>query len=60
MRRFKYDHDVIVDSDTGERLSTLEQCLDKLNDLNALIDMELNTPDQTTDLDNSETFLSYP
>lgn len=57
MPRFIIKEKVIIDQDTGERLSTLEDYLHKLNDLNVLIDCfaEPEPPDS----DNIETLLLY-
>jgi len=39
--RFQYENGHIVDRDTTEKLSTMEQAVEKLNQLNILIDLEL-------------------
>jgi hypothetical protein len=57
MPRFTIKEKVIIDMDTGERLSTLEDFLHKLNDLNALADC-LAEP-EPLDSDNIETLLLY-
>ena len=51
MLRFKYKEGHIVDRDTTEKLSTMEQAVDKLNQLNILIDLELtiDPPDESPD-----------
>ena len=51
MLRFKYQDGHIVDRDTTEKLSTMEQAVDKLNQLNILIDLELSIdpPDESPD-----------
>lgn len=57
MPRFIIKDKVIIDQDTGERLSTLEDFLHKLNDLNVLVDC-LAEP-EPLDSDNIETLLLY-
>lgn len=51
MIRFTYQDGHIVDRDTTEKLSTMEQAADKLNQLNILVDLELSidTPDESPD-----------
>lgn len=51
MPRFSYDGQAIIDHDTGERLSTLDQCRDKLNDLNALVDLINDQEPYSNDFD---------
>lgn len=45
MLRFTFENNYIVDGETTERLSTMEQALDKLNEMNILVDIEHETQD---------------
>jgi len=40
MLRFKYDQGHITDLETNEKLSTMEQVADKLNELDILVDFQ--------------------
>ena len=40
MLRFKYEQGHIVDLETKEKLSTMEQAADKLNELDTLVDFQ--------------------
>jgi len=52
MLRFKYEQGHIMDLDTQEKLSTMEQVADKLNELDTLVDFQTDIEPFETDYDS--------